>query len=365
MAARRRGTPNSYGAHMASDTGTGPDPVQRATAALAQAVYLLDRAPAPAQKVRAFQRAATVIGELEPDELESRVAGSTLTELPGIGPSTASVVADAVKGVPSAYLEDLDRRSARPPGVGATLREAIRSDLHCHTTWSDGGAPVAEMVATAVSLGHEHLAITDHSPRLTVAHGLSLERLGRQLDEIEELRGEVAPFRILTGMEVDILADGTLDLPEEALERLDVVVASVHSKLRMDADEMTRRMLPAVASPHVDVLGHCTGRRVTGTQRPPSSFDADAVFAACAESETAVEINCRPERRDPPGELIDLAARRGCLFAINTDAHAPGQMEWQNWGCDIATEHGLEPQRIINTWSTGDLLGWAGSRPAG
>ncbi len=341
----------------------GGDAVERATRALNRAVYLLDRELAPAQKVRAFQRAAEVIRALEPADLESRVADNTLTELAGIGRSTGSVISDAVRELPSTYLEDLEQQSACPPTVGAGLREQIRTDLHCHTTWSDGGASVAEMVVTAMDLGHDHLAITDHSPRLTVAHGLSVERLARQLDEIDSLRGQVAPFRILTGMEVDILVDGTLDLPDEALERLDVVVASVHSKLRMDAKEMTRRMVRAVASPHVDILGHCTGRRITGTGRPPSAFDAEIVFAACARFGTAVEINCRPERRDPPGELIDLALEWDCLFAIDTDAHAPGQMEWQNWGCDKATEHGIDPGRIVNTWPVDELLDWAGSHP--
>jgi putative hydrolase len=326
-------------------------------------VYYLDRELAPGQKVRAFQRAAAVIGELTPVELESRVADNTLTELSGIGRSTGSVISDAVRELPSAYLEDLAEQSACPATVGAALREQIRTDLHCHTTWSDGGASVAEMAATALELGHDHLAITDHSPRLTVAHGLSVERLEEQLDEIDDLRERVAPLRILTGMEVDILLDGTLDLPEEALERLDVVVASVHSKLRMDEQEMTMRMVRAVASPHVDILGHCTGRKVTGTGRPPSAFDAGIVFAACARFGTAVEINCRPERRDPPDELIDLALERDCLFAIDTDAHAPGQMEWQNWGCDKATEHGIDPGRVINTWPAEDLLDWAGSHP--
>ena len=167
------------------------------------------------------------------------------------------------------------------------------------------------MARTAQALGHEYMVVTDHSPRLTIAHGLNRERLLQQLDEIEALNEELAPFRILTGMEVDILEDGSLDQDDDLLERLDVVVASVHSKLRMPEQEMTRRMVMAVASPHVDILGHCTGRKVVGTGRPQSQFDAEIVFAACARFDTAVEINCRPERQDPPEELLAARPRLG------------------------------------------------------
>ena len=150
--------------------------------------------------------------------------------------------------------------------------------------------------------------------------------------EVEALNVELAPFRILTGMEVDILEDGGLDLDDDLLARLDVVVASVHSKLRMERKAMTERMVLAVASPHVDILGHCTGRLIG--KRPPSTFDADYVFAACAQFGTAVEINSRPERLDPPRELLDMAVAYGCWFSIDSDAHATGQLEWQPHGCN-------------------------------
>lgn len=335
----------------------------RALAALHRAIYYLDRGLAPGQKVRAFAKAAETVAATDPDELEQRAAADTLTELPAIGSSTGSVVRAAVLDTPTTYLDDLDADTRCPPEVGQELRDAIRGDLHMHTTWSDGGASLREMAENAMALGHRYVAITDHSPRLTIAHGLSVERLGNQLDEIEALNAELAPFRILTGMEVDILVDGSLDLPDDALERLDVVVASVHSKLRMERQEMTRRMVTAVASPHVDILGHCTGRKIVGTGRPPSTFDAEIVFAACARFDTAVEINCRPERRDPPEDLLELAMEWDCRFSIDTDAHAPGQMEWQNWGCDLATTHGIEPERIVNTMDADDLLSWAGAHP--
>jgi putative hydrolase len=222
------------------------------------------------------------------------------------------------------------------------------------------------MAWTARDLGHEYLVLTDHSPRLKVANGLSAERLRRQLDIIEVINRQLAPFRVLTGIEVDILDDGTLDQDPELLARLDVVVASVHSKLTMPSAAMTRRMLAAVANPHTDILGHCTGRMVKPREgrnpkgRPESEFDAAAVFAACQEHSTAVEINSRPERLDPPRRLLRQAVEAGCAFSIDTDAHAPGQLDWQIIGCSRAQECDVPLERVINSWSAEDLLAWTG-----
>ena len=248
----------------------------------------------------------------------------------------------------------------------AEFRSLLRGDLHVHSDWSDGGSPIREMAEAAIGLGHEYVALTDHSPRLTVANGLSPERLERQLDVVAALNEELAPFRILTGIECDINVDGSLDQTDELLGRLDVVVASVHSDLRADSKAMTARMLAAVSNPHTDVLGHCTGRLVigrrqrNGTQRPrpESTFDAEAVFTACVEHGTAVEINSRPERLDPPLRLLTLAVDLGCEFAVDTDAHAPGQLDWQGNGCERAVECGVGPDRVINTRSADDLLAW-------
>ena len=297
-------------------------------------------------------------------ELEKRVHAGTLTELDGIGKSTGSVIEAAVLGEPSTYLSDLESRSEISIGEGADLRAGLRGDCHAHSTWSDGGATVREMALAAQALGHGYLVMTDHSPRLTIAHGLSEERLAAQLEEIEGLNRELAPFRILTGMEVDILVDGRLDLSDAMLERLDVVVANVHSKMRLPSPEMTQRMVLAIANPHVDILGHLTNRKVVGAGRPPSEFDADMVFAACARFDTAVEINCRPERQDPPDELLALAIEWDCKLAIDTDAHAPGQLEWQPYGCDKAARHGVHADQVINTMAVDDLVAWAASHPA-
>jgi putative hydrolase len=331
--------------------------------ALDRVVYLLDRALAEGRRVQAYAKARDLVRELGDDEIAQRHADGTLLDLPGIGPSTSKVIVMALDGGIDEYLDELDDETAIDEGEGAELRAALKGDCHSHTLWSDGGAPTEVMARTAQALGHEYLVVTDHSPRLTIAHGLNHERLLQQLDEIEALNERVAPFRILTGMEVDILEDGSLDQDLDLLERLDVVVASVHSKLRMPEQEMTRRMVMAVASPHVDILGHCTGRKVVGTGRPQSQFDPDLVFAACARFGTAVEINCRPERQDPPEELLQLALDWDCRISIDTDAHAPGQLEWQTYGCDKAARMGIEPDRIVNTMSADDLVAWTETHP--
>jgi putative hydrolase len=221
------------------------------------------------------------------------------------------------------------------------------------------------MAVAARDLGHEYVALTDHSPRLTVANGLTPERLREQLRIVADLNerfaaeatsGDAQPFRILTGIEVDILDDGGLDQDPELLAQLDVVVASVHSKLRMAADDMTKRMVTAIANPHCDVLGHCTGRLVVGRGRPESQFDAEIVFEACRQFGVAVEINSRPERLDPPRRLLSLALEMGCMFSIDTDAHAPGQLEWQVYGCARAEECGVPADRVINTRAANDLV---------
>ncbi|HET9600193.1 MAG TPA: PHP domain-containing protein [Acidimicrobiales bacterium] len=325
--------------------------------ALQRIVHCLDRAHTGGFKTKAWIRALDIARSTEPQELAERAEAGTLTELPGIGDSTARVIREALEGQVPSYLAKLETETViEMSAEAAAYRAALRGDCHLHSTWSDGGATIEEMAATAIALGHEYMVLTDHSGRLTIAHGLDRQRLLSQLDDLAALNEQLAPFRILTGMEVDILEDGELDLEDELLARLDVVVGSVHSKLRMERPLMTRRMILAAASPHVDILGHCTGRLIG--KRPESVFDADYVFAACAQYGTAVEINSRPERLDPPKELLDLALSYGCLVSIDSDAHATGQLEWQPHGCEKAAASKVPVERIINTWSADELLNW-------
>ena len=325
--------------------------------AMERALHFLDRSHESGFKTKAFVRALDVLSAMPEAEVAQRSAAGTLTDLDGIGAATARLVAEALAGGDSAYLAKLDAETAVPiTAAGAVYRAALKGDCHLHSRWSDGGATIESMARTAIGLGHEYMVLTDHSSRLTIAHGLDRERLARQVTDVAELNERLAPFRILTGMEVDIFEDGTLDLDDDMLGHLDVVVASLHSKLRMEERAMTERMVRAVASPHVDILGHCTGRMIG--RREPSTFDADYVFAACAQFHTAVEINCRPERLDPPRELLALAIEYGCWFSIDSDAHATGQLEWQPHGCDRAAEVGVPLDRVINTLSADDLLAW-------
>jgi putative hydrolase len=333
-------------------------------AALRRIAFLLERHREDTYKVKAFRGAAAAILPLGDDAVARAVDDGTLLDLPGVGASTAKVISSAVRGEVPERLAALERTHAAPLTTGGSgVRAALRGDCHSHSDWSDGGSPIEEMAMTAIELGHDYLVLTDHSPRLKVAHGLSVERLQRQLGVVEAVNAHLggAGFTLLKGIEVDILDDGSLDQTDEMLGRLDVRVASVHSKLAMDAVPMTRRMIGAVRDCHTNVLGHCTGRMVTGSRgtRQQSTFDARAVFEACAEHDVAVEINSRPERCDPPDDLLALARDLGCVFSIDSDAHAPGQLDFLVLGCERAEDAGIGTDRIVNTWSKERLLEWA------
>ena len=334
------------------------------TAALRRIAYLLERDGAESYKVRAFRKAAAAVAALPVAELAA-MSPSRLQAIPDVGKTSAQVITEAAAGGTPAYLARLEEVAPPPLSAGAgALFDQLQGDCHSHSDWSDGGSPIREMAEAARAFGHRYWTLTDHSPRLTVAHGLNAERLLQQLEVVAELNAELAPFRILTGIEVDILEDGTLDQDEELLARLDVVVASVHSKLRMEEPAMTRRMVRAVRNPHTDILGHCTGRIVVGKGRPPSTFDPEAVFGACADTGTAVEINSRPERLDPPEPLLATALALGCVVTIDTDAHAPGQLEWQRHGCEQAARVGVPVERVMNTRPLGELLSWTAGHAA-
>jgi len=333
--------------------------------ALSEIAYWKERGREETRRVEAYRKAAWALADLPPGELDRRIADKTLTEVPSVGPSTSAVVMEAASGVVPAKLVDLRKKGEKPLAEGgADLRAVLRGDLHAHSNWSDGGSPIEEMVRAARGLGHDYLALTDHSPRLTVANGLTAERLTDQLAVVADVNAQVKAegdaFRLLPGIEVDILENGRLDQSAAMLEQLDVVVASVHSKLRADSETMTTRMVGGISNRFTNVLGHCTGRLVEGGRgtRPESTFDAEVVFAACEQFDVAVEINSRPERRDPPSRLIQLALEAGCLFSVDTDAHAPGQLAFQDYGCARAVANGIPADRIVNTWPLDRLLEW-------
>ncbi|KQZ84028.1 hypothetical protein ASD56_08340 [Microbacterium sp. Root166] len=321
--------------------------------ALTEIATLLERERSSRYKSKAFRSAADAIVGLTDEQLRD---SASLRRRKGIGDSTFGVIQEALAGGVPAYLADLRERAGVQ--VASQLRPLLRGDLHSHSDWSDGLTSIDLMVAAARALGHEYLALTDHSPRLRVANGLSPERLREQFEVVAGMSGD--GFTLLPGIEVDILDDGSLDQEPEMLDRLEIVVASAHSKLRMERGPMTRRLVAAVSNPHVDVLGHVTGRLVEGSRgtRPQSTFDAERVFEACAAHGVAVEINSRPERQDPPDELIALALESGCLFSIDSDAHAPGQLSLIDHGAERAERAGVPAERIVTTWDLARLRDW-------
>jgi putative hydrolase len=336
------------------------DPVE----ALERIAELLQRVRNARPKVQAFRRAADAIRDVPVDELRTLSDTGRLTDLPGIGKSTAAVITQALAGQTPEYLTALAGGTEPPTDLAAPVRARLRGDLHLHSDWSDGGHTMDAMARAARDLGHEYLAITDHSPLVRVAHGLDEDRLATQLDVVAEMNEELAPFRVLSGMEVDIREDGTLDMSDELLGRLDVVVVSVHSKLDMDPEPMTQRLITALANPHSDILGHCTGRLIVGRGRDESRFDAELVFAAAAHLDKAVEVNARPERLDPPRRLLAVLDESEALLSIDSDAHATWQLEWQPYGCHRVAEAGLDVDRVVNTWPVDDLLAWTASHDA-
>lgn len=328
--------------------------------ALRQIAYYKDRNRHDPRRVMAYRNAADIIEGLDDAARQRHGQANSWQSLAGIGPKTAKVIAQAWSGREPDLLAEL-RADAEDLGGGA-IRAALRGDLHLHSNWSDGSAPIEEMMATAAALGHQYCALTDHSPRLTIANGLSPDRLRKQLDVIDELR----EVRAAAHPDRDRgrhprrreLGPGTRDAGPPRHRGGQRAL-----KLSMDSAAMTRRMVRAVANGHTDVLGHCTGRLIAGNRgiRPESKFDAEAVFTACREHGTAVEINSRPERRDPPTRLLHLARDIGCVFSIDTDAHAPGQLDFLGYGAQRALDAEVPADRIVNTWPADTLLAWTGS----
>ncbi len=262
--------------------------------------------------------------------------------------------------IPPELREDAGEIEAAEAGrLPSLVTEAdIRGDLHLHTTWSDGIDTLREMALAARARGYEYIAVSDHTRSLAVARGLTPERLRQQGEEIAALNRELAPFRILRSAEVDILRDGRLDLPDEVLAELDIVTASVHSAFHLGKEEMTARILAAVRNPHVDIIGHLTGRLIG--RRPAYEVDLDAILAAARDTGTALELNASPDRLDVCDRHARLARERGVKVAISTDAHAVSSLADMAMGVATARRGWLEPRDVVNTYPLGDLLAWAG-----
>ncbi|HMK07884.1 MAG TPA: PHP domain-containing protein, partial [Anaerolineales bacterium] len=237
----------------------------------------------------------------------------------------------------------------------------LRGELHAHTDWSDGRASIAAMAEAALAMGMAYLVISDHSPSLGALNGLSPERLQQQRREIDRVQKRLGDeLRLLQAAEVEILADGRLDYEDEVLATLDLVIASLHVSLRQSREQITARLLTAIANPHVDMIGHPTGRLIGS--RAASEVDLEAVFAAAADHGVALEINAHPERLD----LNDAYARRawqvGCLVSVNTDAHRPEDLALRRFGVGVARRAWLPAEAVVNTRPVDSLLHWLHSR---
>jgi DNA polymerase (family 10) len=233
----------------------------------------------------------------------------------------------------------------------------MHAELHAHTTWSDGKLSVRELALAARRRGYKLLAITDHSASLGVTGGLSPEDLLKQRLEIEAVQAELGDsLRLIQGSEVEILADGRLDFPDEVLEKLDIVCASIHTSLRQPREQVTERLLRAIRNPHVDMIGHPTGRMIPN--REGSDLDMEVVLAAAAETGTALEINAHPSRLDLDDTYARRAVELGIHLAINTDAHADSDLDLLHFGVATARRGWVSPQSVLNTWSLDKIQQW-------
>jgi histidinol phosphatase-like PHP family hydrolase len=321
---------------------------------LAEIAYRLRLKEDP-YRARAFSTAAYGVLRQRPD-LGRLHAGGRLESLAGVGKGIAKVLGDIVENGGSAYLDRLREETGEPhrgPPTSTLDFRAYQGDVHSHSTWSDGKATVLEMACAARERGYRYLAVTDHSPRIPMVHGLGPERLAAQREEIARAQAEVADVQILRGIEVDINEDGSLDLPDDALAELDVVIASPHAGLRMDASAQTERMLRAIEHPHVDIVGHPTGRRPGA--RKGATYDVERVFRRAAECGVALELDADPGRVDLSPEHARLAADLGCRFTFDSDAHAPVELLSVELGLWCPQLADLPPDRILNWLPAADL----------
>jgi putative hydrolase len=325
-----------------------------AAQALSEIGYLLRQEPKEVFRAKAFAAASWSLALGRPD-LVALHSGGRLTTLSGVGEGIAKVLADLVETGASRYLERLRTQMGQPAGddESAIDLSLYQGDLHAHTNWSDGKATMLEMARGAQALGYRYLGITDHSPRIKVVHGLDAERLLAQSVEMADVQAQVEGLTLLQGIEVDILEDGSLDLPDAVLEILDVVIASPHVKLKQEPSAMTERMLRAVSNPHVDVVGHPTGRRPGS--REGAAYDFEEVFKEAARRGVALELDCDPARMDLSPELARLACECGCSFSLDADAHAPAEFAYVPMAAWMARRAAIPQERILNFLPLGNL----------
>jgi putative hydrolase len=314
---------------------------------LSEIGYLLRQDPDEKFRAKAFSAAAWSLAVERPD-IASLHGSNELTTLEGVGAGIAKVLAEIIETGHSRYLERLREQMKQPGRDDESLLDFARykGDVHSHSTWSDGKATMLEMARGAEAMGYSYLGVTDHSPRIKVVNGLDADRLLAQSREMAEVQAQVPGVALLQGIEVDILEDGALDLPDMVLELLDVVIASPHVKLRQEPAAMTERMLRAVSHPHVDVIGHPTGRRPGS--REGASYDFEAVFKEAARNGVALEIDCDPARMDLSPEMARLALELGCNFTLDADAHRPAELAYVPMGMWMARRAGIPQDRILN-----------------
>src|SRR5258708_3985859 len=314
---------------------------------LAEIGYLLRQNPDEVYRARAVSAAAWALA-LERPDLEALHKANQLTAIEGVGAGIEKVLAGLVETGQSSYLERLRAETSQPARDDESSIDlsAYQGDLHSHTDWSDGRATMLEMARAAKTLGYKYLGVTDHSPRIKVVNGLDAARLLAQSREREQVENEIHGLALLQGIEVDILEDGSLDLPDAVLELLDVVIASPHVKLRQEPAAMTERMMRAVSNPNVDVIGHPTGRRPGS--REGATYDFEQVFRAAARNGVALEIDCDPARMDLSPEQARLALDLGCTFSLDADAHAPAEFAYVPMAAWMARRAAIPMDRILN-----------------
>ena len=314
---------------------------------LSEIGYLLRQQEKERYRARAFSSAAWSIAIERPDLVRLAMTDS-LTSIEGVGDGIARVLKDMVETGQSRYLNRLREQMQQPAREDETPLDFKRyqGDIHSHTEWSDGKATMLEMARGAQAMGYKYLGITDHSPRIAVVHGLDAGRLLAQSKQMAEVQEQVEGVTLLQGIEVDILEDGALDLPDAVLEILDVVIASPHVKLRQEPSAMTERMMRAVSHPHVDVIGHPTGRRPGS--REGASYDFEAVFKEAAKNNVLLEIDCDPARMDLSPEMARTVRDIGCNFVMDADAHAPAEFAYVPMAMWMARRAGIPEDRILN-----------------